>query len=163
MALRRAQSLGKMRKVGRAGLAIIAKLGLAGYFLIVWDIVRMLVLGSGSRRTLPSAMRWGLWPSTRWVWICCSSVSSRRSEESGRTPILIFHPARIGNVRSSTSICATASLGRRMCANVTTYRGKSAAGETGKALGFDLETTKRLTQPGGNGRADRHDGGSVSE
>lgn len=33
-----------------------------------------------------------------------------------------------------------------MCANVITYRGKSAAGETGKALGFDVDITKRLEQ-----------------
>jgi error-prone DNA polymerase len=36
-------------------------------------------------------------------------------------------------------------LGAAMTANVITYRGKSAAREVGKALGFDLESLQRLS------------------
>ncbi len=39
-------------------------------------------------------------------------------------------------------------LGAAMTANVITYRGRSAAREAGKALGFDAETLDRLTKPG---------------
>ena len=38
------------------------------------------------------------------------------------------------------------SLGAAMTANVITYRGKSAAREVGKALGFDIETLNKLTK-----------------
>ena len=37
-------------------------------------------------------------------------------------------------------------LGAAMTANVITYRGRSAAREAGKALGFDAETLNRLTK-----------------
>ena len=37
-------------------------------------------------------------------------------------------------------------LGAAMTANVITYRGKSAAREVGKALGFDIETLNQLTK-----------------
>ena len=43
------------------------------------------------------------------------------------------------------STSATAELGAAMTANVITYRGKSAAREVGKALGFDEETLGRLS------------------
>ena len=36
-------------------------------------------------------------------------------------------------------------LGAAMTANVITYRGRSAARDIGKALGFDEETLERLT------------------
>ena len=55
-------------------------------------------------------------------------------------------------------------LGAAMCANVITYRGKSAAREVGKSLGFDEDTLTRLTRlvscMGVEGR-DRHDAGAV--
>src|SRR5439155_16587040 len=37
-------------------------------------------------------------------------------------------------------------FGAAMTANVITYRGRSAAREVGKALGFDMETLERLTR-----------------
>ena len=39
-------------------------------------------------------------------------------------------------------------LGAAMTANVITYRGKSAAREVGKALGFDAESLAAAVQPG---------------
>src|ERR1700710_781955 len=40
---------------------------------------------------------------------------------------------------------AKRKLGAAICANVITYRGKSAAREVGKALGFDSESLQRLS------------------
>lgn len=37
-------------------------------------------------------------------------------------------------------------LGAAMCANVITYRGRSAAREVGKSLGFDADMQTRLTR-----------------
>ena len=57
-------------------------------------------------------------------------------------------------------------LGAAMTANVITYRGKSAAREVGKALGFDQESLQRLSslvEPLRVARADRYDGALVSE
>ena len=49
-------------------------------------------------------------------------------------------------------------LGAAMTANVITYRGRSAAREVGKALGFEITTLEQPLQPGrapGNGRIPR--------
>ena len=43
------------------------------------------------------------------------------------------------------SMSATGQLGAAMTANVITYRGRSAAREVGKVLGFDEETLGRLS------------------
>ena len=56
-------------------------------------------------------------------------------------------------------------LGAAMTANVITYRGKSAAREVGKALGFDAESLGTAVEPGqpvGVARQDGHDGAFVS-
>ena len=74
-------------------LALIGRLDLAGYFLIVWDLVqycgahRVLVQGAArpptARCATPSASpQW-----IRWAWSCSSSASSPRSAESGPTSI----------------------------------------------------------------------------
>ena len=55
-------------------------------------------------------------------------------------------------------------LGAAMTANVITYRGKSAAREVGKALGFDQESLGRLSSlvsQLGVARQERHDGALV--
>ena len=60
-------------------LALIAQLGFAGYFLIVWDIVQfckrndILIRAGAALRTPPSAMRWRLRRSIRSAWSCSSS------------------------------------------------------------------------------------------
>jgi error-prone DNA polymerase len=61
-------------------LTLIAKLGFAGYFLIVWDIVQyckstgILIQGAAALPILPFAMRLKSQPSTRSAWSFSSSV-----------------------------------------------------------------------------------------
>jgi error-prone DNA polymerase len=55
-------------------------------------------------------------------------------------------------------------LGAAMTANVISYRGRSAAREVGKALGFDRGATGAAVEPGGPlgvARRQRHDGASL--
>jgi len=132
-------------------LALIAKLGFAGYFLIVWDIIRyckehdILVQGRGSAAN--SAVCYALeitaidpvgmellferflnenrneWPD----------IDLDLPSEEKREQAIQYVYQRYGE------------LGAAMTANVICYRGKSAARETGKALGFDEDTLGRLS------------------
>lgn len=133
-------------------LALIAKLGLAGYFLIVWDIVefcrkhRMLVQGRGSAANSAVCYSLGI---TAVDPVGMDLLFERfLSEVRGEWPdIDLDLPSGEDRERAIQYVYERyGQLGAAMCANVITYRGKSAAGETGKALGFDVETTKRLTQ-----------------
>ena len=49
-------------------------------------------------------------------------------------------------------------LGAAMTANVITYRGRSAAREVGKALGFEITTLEKLIQPGARVGMERSEG-----
>ena len=99
-------------------LTLIEHLQLAGYFLIVWDIVRFCrdkafwCRAVDRRRTALFAIRWGSLPSIPSAWICCSSAFSPRSAESGRTLIWICPAAISANVRFSMCMSATASWER---------------------------------------------------
>ena len=133
-------------------LALIAKLGLAGYFLIVWDIVEfcrkhsMLVQGRGSAANSAVCYALGI---TAVDPVGMELLFERfLSEVRGEWPdIDLDLPSGDDRERAIQYVYTRyGQLGAAMCANVITYRGKSAAGETGKALGFDVETTKRLTQ-----------------
>ena len=133
-------------------LEIIGRLDLAGYFLIVWDIVEycrthdILVQGRGSaansavcyalgitavdpvgmellfERFLTEAR--GEWPD-----IDLGLPSGDRREE------VIQHVYR-----------QYGRLGAAMTANVITYRGRSAAREVGKALGLPADLRERLAK-----------------
>ncbi|MGC9159097.1 MAG: DNA polymerase III subunit alpha [Terracidiphilus sp.] len=132
-------------------LALIAKLGFAGYFLIVWDIVRfckqngILVQGRGSAAN--SAVCYCLeitaidpvgmellferfLSENRKEW---PDIDLDLPSEDKREQAIQYVYQRYGE------------LGAAMTANVITYRGKSAARETGKALGFDDDTLGRLS------------------
>ena len=132
-------------------LALIGKLKLAGYFLIVWDIVRfcrengILVQGRGSAANSAVCYRWGSPPSIRWEWNCCLSDSFQKNAANGRTSISTC-PAAI-SARSAIQYVYKryGELGAAMTANVITYRGRSAAREVGKVLGFDEETLNKLS------------------
>jgi error-prone DNA polymerase len=95
-------------------LDLIEKLDLAGYFLIVWDIVNycrqqnILVQGRGS-----AAKAWGSRPSIRSRWSCYSSASSPRSAASGPTSISTCPAAIAASVSSSTSTRSTAGWAQR--------------------------------------------------
>ena len=100
-------------------LALIEKLELAGYFLIVWDIVRVLPRATASwcraaarPPTAPSAIRSASPPSIRSAWSCCSSASSPKSAASGPTSISTCPAATSASASSSTSTSATASSAR---------------------------------------------------
>jgi len=132
-------------------LALIEKLGLEGYFLIVWDIVGfcrrhdILVQGRGSAAN--SAVCYAL-EITAVDPVGMDLLFERfLSEERGEWPdIDLDLPS--GDKRE----CAIqyvyqrfGKLGAAMTANVITYRGRSAAREVGKALGFQIESVERLS------------------
>ena len=133
-------------------LDLIEKLDLAGYFLIVWDIVnfcrqqRILVQGRGSAANSAVCYASASRRSIRSGWICCSSGFCRKSAASGPTSISICRAAIGASASSSTSTSATASCGAAMTANVITYRGRSAAREVGKVLGLDDDEIDRLAK-----------------
>src|SRR5580692_3004246 len=131
-------------------LALIEKLELAGYFLIVWDIVRfcrernILVQGRGSAANSAVCYALGI---TAVDAVGMGLLFERfLSEERGEWPdIDLDLPS--GDQREKAIQYVYNRYGRRgaaMTANVITYRGKSAAREIGKALSFDPETLARL-------------------
>src|SRR5579863_1702271 len=139
----------RARKQAAHELALIAKLGFAGYFLIVWDIIRFcqrngfLVQGRGSAAN--SVVCYAL-EITAVDPIGMELLFERfLSESRGEWPdIDLDLPS--GDQREQVIQYVYeryGSLGAAMTANVITYRGRSAAREVGKALGFDqLELTK---------------------
>src|ERR1700690_3837283 len=132
-------------------LALIEKLNLSGYFLIVWDIVRfcreknILVQGRGSAANSAVCYALGI---TAVDPVGMDLLFERfLSEERGEWPdIDLDLPS--GDQRESAIQYVYeryGKLGAAMTANVITYRGKSAAREIGKALSFNSETLDRLT------------------
>jgi len=131
-------------------LALIEKLNLPGYFLIVWDIVRfcnsenILVQGRGSAANSAVCYALGI---TAVDAVGMGLLFERfLSEERGEWPdIDLDLPS--GDQREKAIQYVYKRYGKRgaaMTANVITYRGKSAAREIGKALSFDPETLARL-------------------
>jgi error-prone DNA polymerase len=132
-------------------LKLIAKLGFAGYFLIVWDLIRycqgrgILVQGRGSAAN--SAVCYAL-EITAVDPVGMELLFERfLNENRGEWPdIDLDLPS--GEQRESVIQYIYeryGALGAAMTANVITYRGKSAAREAGKALGFDAETVDKLS------------------
>jgi error-prone DNA polymerase len=131
-------------------LALIEHLDLAGYFLIVWDIVRycrkqgILVQGRGSAANSAVCYSLGI---TAVDPVCMGLLFERfLSEERGEWPdIDLDLPSGDQRERVIQHVYERyGKLGAAMTANVITYRGRSAAREVGKALGFDGETLDRL-------------------
>ncbi|HTY55261.1 MAG TPA: error-prone DNA polymerase, partial [Candidatus Binataceae bacterium] len=133
-------------------LAIIAKLGLAGYFLIVWDIVqfcrenRILAQGRGSAANSAVCYALGI---TAVDAVGMDLLFERfLSEERGEWPdIDIDLPS--GDQREKAIQYLYRRYGERgaaMTANVITYRSRSAVREVGKALGFPLDQVDRLAK-----------------
>jgi error-prone DNA polymerase len=132
-------------------LALIEKLHLEGYFLAVWDIVRycreqgILVQGRGSAANSAVCYSLGI---TAVDPVGMELLFERfLSEERGEWPdIDLDLPS--GDQRERAIQYVYQRFGERgaaMTANVITYRGRSAAREAGKVLGFDAETLGRLT------------------
>jgi len=142
----------RAQKQAQRELALIAKLGLAGYFLIVWDIVQfcgregILVQGRGSAANSVVCYALGL---TAIDPVGMDLLFERfLSEERGEWPdIDLDLPSGSQRERAIQFVYQRyGELGAAMTANVITYRGRSAAREAGKALGFDAETLNRLTK-----------------
>jgi error-prone DNA polymerase len=131
-------------------LDLIEKLHLEGYFLIVWDIVEfcrcngILVQGRGSAANSAVCYSLGI---TAVDPIGMELLFERfLSEQRGEWPdIDLDLPS--GDQRESAIQYVYrryGQLGAAMTANVITYRGRSAAREVGKALGFEVSTLDRL-------------------
>jgi len=131
-------------------LALIEKLKLAGYFLIVWDIVQycrrqnILVQGRGSAANSAVCYSLGI---TAVDPVGMELLFERfLSEERGEWPdIDLDLPSGDQREKAIQYVYERyGKLGAAMTANVITYRGRSAAREVGKSLGFDEETLGRL-------------------
>ena len=143
--------LDKARAQVRHELALIAKLGFAGYFLIVWDIIRycqwngFLVQGRGSAAN--SAVCYSL-EITAVDPVGMELLFERfLSENRGEWPdIDLDLPSGDHREQVIQYIYERyGSLGAAMTANVISYRSRSAAREVGKALGFEEEQIARLS------------------
>jgi error-prone DNA polymerase len=143
--------LDKARAQVRHELALIEKLGFAGYFLIVWDIIRycqwndFLVQGRGSAAN--SAVCYAL-EITAVDPVGMELLFERfLSENRGEWPdIDLDLPS--GDHREQVIQYVYeryGSLGAAMTANVISYRSRSTAREVGKALGFEEEQITRLS------------------
>ena len=134
----------------RRELALIEKLKLAGYFLIVWDIVRfcrergILVQGRGSAANSAVCYSLGI---TAVDPVSMELLFERfLSEDRGEWPdIDLDLPSGDQREKAIQYVYQRyGQLGAAMTANVITYRGRSAAREVGKVLGFDQDTLDQL-------------------
>jgi error-prone DNA polymerase len=132
-------------------LRLIEKLNLAGYFLIVWDLVHfcreqnILVQGRGSAANSAVCYSLGI---TAVDPVSMELLFERfLSEERGEWPdIDLDLPS--GDEREKIIQYVYRRYGERgaaMTANVITYRNRMAAREMGKALGFDAETLTKIS------------------
>ena len=141
----------RIRRQLERELTLIEKLDLAGYFLIVWDLIRfcrgqnILVQGRGSAANSAVCYSLGI---TAVDPIGMELLFERfLSEERGEWPdIDLDLPS--GDRRERVIQYLYQRYGERgaaMTANVITYRGRSAAREMGKVLGFDMDSVARLS------------------
>jgi error-prone DNA polymerase len=133
-------------------LDLIEKLDLAGYFLIVWDIVNycrqqnILVQGRGSAANSAVCYSLGI---TAVDPIKMELLFERfLSEERGEWPdIDLDLPSGDRRERVIQHVYEKyGRLGAAMTANVITYRGRSAAREVGKALSLNDEQIDQLAK-----------------
>ncbi len=132
-------------------LALIERLGFAGYFLIVWDIVRfcksngILIQGRGSAAN--SVVCYAL-EVTAIDPVGMDLLFERFLNENRKEWPDVDLDLPSGDKREQAIQYVYeryGQLGAAMTANVITYRGKSAAREVGKALGFDEDTLSSLS------------------
>jgi error-prone DNA polymerase len=142
----------KARRQVERELALIGKLELSGYFLIVWDVVNfcrregILCQGRGSAANSAVCYSLGI---TAVDPVGMDLLFERfLSEERGEWPdIDLDLPS--GDRRERVIQHVYARYGERgaaMTANVITYRDRSASREIGKALGLDPETIEKLAK-----------------
>ena len=142
----------KARRQIERELALIGRLDLAGYFLIVWDLIQycrahgILVQGRGSAANSAVCYALGI---TAVDPVGMELLFERfLSEERGEWPdIDLDLPS--GDRREQVIQYVYERYGRlgaAMTANVITYRGRSAAREVGKALGLPADLIERLSR-----------------
>ncbi len=134
-------------------LALIEKLKLPGYFLIVWDIVEycrnqgILVQGRGSAANSTVCYSLGI---TAIDPIKMELLFERflSDERGGEWPdIDLDLPSGDDREQAIQYVYQRyGKLGAAMTANVITYRSRSAVRDVGKALGFDLESLERISK-----------------
>ncbi len=133
-------------------LDLIEKLDLAGYFLIVWDIVnfcrqqRILAQGRGSAANSAVCYSLGI---TAVDPVGMELLFERfLSEERGEWPdIDLDLPSGDRRERVIQHVYEKYGMrGAAMTANVITYRGRSAAREVGKTLGIEVAQIDRLAK-----------------
>ena len=132
-------------------LAVIQKLGFAGYFLIVWDIVNfcresdIMVQGRGSAAN--SAVCYSLGITA--VDPLENNLLFERfltEERKGWPDIDLDLPSGDRREKVIQEVYRRYTrLGAAMTANVITYRGRSAAREIGKALNFSNDVLDRFS------------------
>ena len=131
-------------------LALIKKLDLAGYFLIVWDIVEfcrkqnILVQGRGSAANSAVCYSLGI---TAVDAVEMELLFERfLSEERGEWPdIDLDLPSGDQRERAIQYVYQRyGQLGAAMTANIITYRGRSAVRDIGKVLGFPEPDLARI-------------------
>jgi DNA-directed DNA polymerase III (polc) len=141
----------KVRRQLDEELALITRLGFAGYFLIVWDIVNfcrennIMVQGRGSAANSAVCFCLGITPVDP---VSNHLVFERFLNESrkGWPDIDLDLPSGDRRERVIQEIYRRyGKHGAAMTANVITYRGKSAAREIGKALNFSPSIIDRFS------------------
>ena len=137
---------------------LIAKLGFAGYFLIVWDIAEFCRDAKNHvARTRQRGEQHGLFlPGHHRVdpmkfHTLFERFLSEGRRNAGRTSTSICPAATGASASSRKFINATARHGAAMTANVITYRGRSAAREIGKALNIGPDVLDRFSAFFANG------------
>jgi DNA-directed DNA polymerase III PolC len=142
----------RARKQIARELDLIARLDLAGYFLIVWDLVEycrrenILVQGRGSAANSAVCYALGI---TAVDPVGMELLFERfLSEERGEWPdIDLDLPSGDRRERVIQYVYERyGRLGAAMTANVITYRGRLAAREVGKALGLPPDLIERLSR-----------------
>ncbi|PTY00247.1 error-prone DNA polymerase [Spartobacteria bacterium LR76] len=147
----------KVRRQLEFELDLICRLGFAGYFLIVWDLVNycrdhdILVQGRGSAANSAVCYSLGI--------TVCDPVGANllfeRFLSEGRTSwpdIDLDLPSGTRREQVIQEVYQRyGKHGAAMTANVITYRGRSAMREIGKALEFSESTLKRFSSLFANG------------
>ena len=141
----------KVKRQLEEELSLITRLGFAGYFLIVWDIINfcrennIMVQGRGSAANSAVCFCLGITPVDP---VSNHLVFERFLNESrkGWPDIDLDLPSGDRRERVIQEIYRRyGKHGAAMTANVITYRGKSAAREIGKALNFSPSVIDRFS------------------
>ena len=142
----------KATKQAERELRVIEQLGLAGYFLIVWDVVLyckdngILVQGRGSaaNSVVCYALEITIVDSVGLDLLFERFLSLERGEWPD---IDLDLPSETDRERAIQYVYQRyGELGCAITANVTTYRHRSASKETGKVLGFTEDETSRISK-----------------